>query len=159
MSSMCRILPNSTKLARVRASERYLLGRRVILLRSMRVRVRHLMKPIRVRAWILLLPVQVELGDCLTHDFHLLGQSLLILENLVYQLSADVQLSCHLLLHAIYISHLSKQQINTLHHCIPTRFPRCSDDSIASRRICVCADGFGGTMVNHTGNRTNRGRE
>jgi len=68
----------------------------------------HVTKSTMGRLWIELLPVQTELGNCLTRNLHLLGKRLLILENLIHQLSAKVHLSGHLLLRSIDISHFSE---------------------------------------------------
>ena len=51
-----------------------------------------------------------------TGNLHLLGKGLLILQHLIHDFSAEIQLRRHMLLSSINIRNTRKQQINTLSH-------------------------------------------
>ena len=51
-----------------------------------------------------------------TGNLHLLGEGLLILQHLIHDFSAEIQLRRHKLLSSINIRNTRKQQINTLSH-------------------------------------------
>jgi len=54
-----------------------------------------------------------------TGNLHLLGEGLLILQHLIHDFSAEIQLRRHKLLSSINIRNTRKQQINTLSHTRP----------------------------------------